>query len=129
MSDATIPLAKRRDPPPEESGDLAPALVHELRQPLSGLDAGLRLVARELGTSVTALDGWRIATGQLARLQETLDTYRQLSSPGSAEHAVFAVAPVVRRAVEDLRFRLDATRGRFALVLEEDVPAAWGSPE
>ncbi len=126
MRNATRPMTRPRDP--TEGGDLAPALVHELRQPLSGLDAGLRLVARELGTSVTALDGWRIATGQLARLQETLDTYRQLSSPGSAEHAAFALAPVVRRAVEDLRFRLDATRGRFALVLEEDVPAAWGSP-
>jgi len=117
----------RRDPP-ARGGDLAPALVHELRQPLSGLDAGLRLVARELGTSVTALDGWRIATGQLARLQETLETYRQLANPGSAEHAAFAVAPVVRRAVEELRFRLDAMRGRFAVVLEDDVPPAWGSP-
>src|SRR6266542_1454329 len=93
---------RRMRPPAPSSGpaDFAPALVHELRQPLSGLDAGLRLVARELGVSVTSLDGWRIATGQLARLQETLETYRQLSSPGSAEHAVFAVAPVARRAVD-----------------------------
>jgi hypothetical protein len=128
MSDATIPLAKRRDPPPEERGDVVPALVHELRQPLSGLDAGLRLVARELGASVTALDGWRIATGQLARLRETLDRYQQLADPSCAEHAAFAVAPVVRRSVEELRFRLDALRDRFTLIVEDDVPQAWGSP-
>lgn len=127
MSDAMSRPSKRPHPHLGRE-DFAPALVHELRQPLTGVDAGLRLVERELGTSVTSLDGWRIATGQLARLQETLEEYRQLLDPGCAERATFAVAPVVQRAVDDLRFRLDALGDRFGVVAEGGVPPAWGSP-
>jgi hypothetical protein len=106
---------------------LAPGLVHELQQPLTGLDAGLDLVARELGPAVTELDGWKIARSQLARVQETLATYQQLMTPGRAEHAPFAAVPVVRRAVDTLRFRLHALRNAFAVVIEPDVPQAHGS--
>jgi ferric-dicitrate binding protein FerR (iron transport regulator) len=116
------------DPQRRESDLVAPGLVHELRQSLTGLDAGLKLVERALGTAATELDGWRIATAQLARLRETLDTYQQLMSPDAADHDAFAVEPVVRRAVEAVRFRLDGARDRVAMVIERDVPQAWGSP-
>jgi two-component sensor histidine kinase len=119
----------RRAPPPPEGELLAPGLVHELRQPLTGLDAGLRLVARELGPAVTELDGWKIAASQLARVQETLETYQQLMTPGRAEHEPFAAAPVVRRAVDALRHRLEAFRDRFAVVVEGEVPQAHGSAQ
>jgi hypothetical protein len=107
---------------------LSPGLVHELRQPLTGLDAGLKLVARELGPAVTALDAWRIATDQLTRLRETLETYQQLMTPGATEAAAFPVEPVVRRAVAGLRHRLDALPDRFSLAFDRDVPHAWGAP-
>ena len=115
--------------PPREPDLVAPGLVHELRQPLTGLEAGLKLVARELGASVTGLDGWGIATEQLARLRETLETYGRLMSPDAADDQPFAVAPVVRRAVGALRFRLDGVRERLAVVIEPGVPQAYGSPQ
>jgi hypothetical protein len=119
----------RREPPPPEGDLLAPGLVHELRQPLTGLDAGLRLVARELGPAVTGLDGWKMATSQLARARETLETYQQLLTPGRAGHGPFAVVPVVRCAVDALRHRLEGLQGRFAVVVEHEVPQAHGSAQ
>ena len=116
-----------RPPQPAEGDLLAPGLVHELRQPLTGLDAALRLVARELGPEVTGLDGWKIATAELARLRETLATYQQLMTPGCAEVGPFAAVPTVRRAVGALWFRLEALREAFAVVVDADVPQAHGS--
>jgi hypothetical protein len=121
--------ARGGDPQGADADILAPGLVHELRQPLTGLDAGLRLVERELGSSVTGLDGWKIAASQVARLRETLETYQQLMSPGAAEQRAFAVEPIVRRAVESVRHRLEGGRDRVAVVIEEGVPQAHGSPQ
>ncbi|WP_243336924.1 ATP-binding protein [Anaeromyxobacter soli] len=118
-------------PPGSDTGDrelLGPGLIHELRQPLTALDAALRLVARELGPSVTTLDVWSMATGQVARLQETLDTFQQLMT-GGAELGAFLVEPVVRRAIAAARARLDLLGDRFALVVDGDVPGAHGSAQ
>src|SRR5512133_2441998 len=82
-----------------------------------------------LSPVATDLDGWRIATAQLARIQETLATYQQLMSPDRAEPAPFAALPVVRRAIDGLRFRLEPLRERFALVVDADVPSAHGSAQ
>jgi hypothetical protein len=110
-------------------GDLLPAgLVHELRQPLTGIQAGLRLVARQLGSSVTDLDGWNIASSQLARLGETLATYERLMT-GDLEAGPFPVEAVVRSAVAGMRHRLDELRGRFALVIDGDLPRGHGAPQ
>jgi hypothetical protein len=117
------------EPQRADADVVAPGLVHELRQPLTGLHAGLKLVERDLGSSVTGLDGWKIATLQLARLRETLDTYQQLMSPDPAEHRPFAVEPIVRRAVEALRFRLDGGPDRLAVAIDGDLPQAYGSPQ
>ena len=102
--------------------DAVAGFVHELRQPLAGLDAGLRLLSHALGDSVTRLDGWRIATAQLARLSETLETYDQIISPRRSGDSMFAVDTVVRRAVEGVRHRVQARPERLALVVDADVP-------
>jgi hypothetical protein len=107
---------------------LSPGLVHELRQPLTGVDAGLKLVAREMGDSVTRLDAWKLATGQVARLVEVLETYQKLMAPGASAPAPFAADVVVRRVVAAERHRLDALRDGFAVIVEPGVPLAHGSP-
>jgi histidine kinase/DNA gyrase B/HSP90-like ATPase/FecR-like protein len=116
------------EPQRRDSDLVAPGLVHELRQSVTGLDAGLKLLERALGPAATQLDAWSIATTQLARLRETLDTYEQLMSSGVAEPRAFAVEPVVRRAVESVRFRLEGARDRVTVTLEPGVPPAWGDP-
>lgn len=103
-------------------------LVHELRQPLTGLGAGLALLARELGAAVTGLEGWKLASAQQLRLQETLETYEQLMTPGETAASPFAVDVVVRRAVAELRYRIDASGVRFASAVDADVPRAHGLP-
>lgn len=127
MGEARSRPASGGDPLAHESELVAPGLVHELRQSVTGLHAGLKLVERALGSAVTGLDGWSIATAQLVRLRETLDTYQQLMSPDAADHDLFAVGPVVRGAVEAVRFRVDGARVRVEVTIEPDVPQAWGS--
>ena len=121
--------SERGSAPGSEREPLAAGLVHELHQPLTGLDAGLRLVERELGASVTELDGWKIATSQLARVREMLLTYQRLMSTDRTGDGPFVVEPIVRRAVEELRYRIDPARVRVAVVVEADVPRAHGSPQ
>jgi ferric-dicitrate binding protein FerR (iron transport regulator) len=109
--------------------DLLAGLVHELRQPLTGIGAGLRLVEREMGSSVTELEGWKIASAQLTRLAETLETYERLMTPGEIEPGPFAAEAVVRRAVADMRHRLDGFRGELTVAVEGEVPRAHGAPQ
>ena len=104
-------------------------LFHELRQPLMGLDGALRLLGRELGPVVTAREEWMLAMSQLERLGETLETYAQLVAAGSGRASTFEVEPVLRRAVAQLKARLDPLGPRFALVVEADVPLASGRPD
>jgi two-component sensor histidine kinase len=116
-------------PPDGSDADLvAPGLVHELRQPLTGLGAALELVGRELGPTVTGLDAWKLAASQQRRLEETLDTYVRLMTPGDRAAAPFAAAAVIRQAIAELRHRIDASRVRFASVIDADVPRAHGVP-
>jgi hypothetical protein len=106
-----------------------PGLVHELRQPIMALDAGLRLLSRELGAGVTGREGWAIAMSQLARLNETLDGYAQLVATNAGAVSAFDVEPVLRRAVAQLRSRLQPLGDRFSLAVEEGVPRASGRPD
>jgi two-component sensor histidine kinase len=122
------PPAETRADPRAEREPVAAGLVHELRQPLTGIEAGLRLVERELGASVTELDGWKLATRQLARVGEMLQTHQLLMSSERTGDGPFVLEPIMRRAVEELRHRLDPARHRVAIVVEPDVPQAYGSP-
>ena len=84
---------------------------------------------RELGASVTELDGWQIATSQLSRAREVLQTYERLMSADRTRDGSFVVEPIVRRAVEGLRHRIDPARVRIEVAVEPDVPQAHGSPQ
>lgn len=105
-----------------------PGLFHELRQPLTGLDAALRLLARELGPAVTAREEWLLATNQLERLTEMVETYAQLVGASSGPTTPFELEPVLHRAVAQLGPRVRAMGSRFALVVEPGVLVASGRP-
>lgn len=111
-----------------EAGLLAPGLVHEMRQPLTGVDAGLKLIAKELGAAVTGLEAWPLVVSQVTRLDETLRTYHDLMDPRREPDHPFAVEPIVRRAVDLLRFRLRRLGDRFSVTVEDAVPDAHGTP-
>jgi signal transduction histidine kinase len=128
MAPRTAPAAAN-DPDRSGADLLTPGLVHELRQPLTGVGAGLELVARELGVSVTELDGWKLASAQLARVRETLETYERLMTPGQVEAGPFAVDAVVRQAVAGIRHRCDALGSPLAVVVDRDLPRGHGTPQ
>ena len=122
--------------PPESdelaaSGDaalLVPGLVHEMRHPLTGIKAGLELLARDLGPALTGREEWELVRSQIRRLEETLQGFELLLEPGGDVRVPFDVEPVVRRAVGLLAFRVRRLGGRFAVAVEEGVPMAYGSP-
>lgn len=108
---------------------LAPGLIHEMRHPLSGIKAGMQLIAAALGERVTSLDEWDMVTSQVRRLEDTLQTFQELAEPQTICAVPFAVEPVVRDALALLRFRSRCLGDRFALVVEDGVPLAHGSPQ
>lgn len=112
----------------DEAALLMPGLVHEMRQPVMGIKAGLQLLASVLRERLTQLDDWQLVLSQVARLEEIFDAYQQLMEEASPEARPFQAAPVVLRAVDLLRFRTRKLGARFAVVTPHDLPAALGTP-
>ncbi len=108
--------AERRSAERRATDSLAASFVHELRQPLMGLRAGLLLVEKRLGAAVLGAEGWTLVSAQLARLEELVSGYDELFRSEAVRPAPFAVEPVVARAVELLAHRLRPMERRFAFV-------------
>ena len=116
------------DPDALEAGELvAPALIHEMRQPLLGLKVGLQLLARQLGTALTAQEDFALVGDQVARLEEILRGYQQFLDPHRQAVAELPLEPVVRRAVALLRFRHDRLGHRFTVECAPGLPYARAS--
>ncbi len=110
-----------------EKDALTAALVHELRQPLTGVEAGLSLVAAELGERATGLDSWQLVVSQVQRLREILQTFCDLTARPGDTRMPFELAPVVRRALSLLDYRLRALGPRFSFDAGEGLPLAAGA--
>jgi signal transduction histidine kinase len=111
-------MDEREHPPsgPSEEGlAVASGLIHEMRHPLLGIKAGLELLALQIGAAVTSREEWRMVTGQVARMEELFRTYQELFRH-EPEAAGFELEPVVRRAVDLLRHRVDASRSSLSVL-------------
>ncbi len=131
-----------RDPSERQDGDrggdqapgildadlLAPALLHELKQPLTGLDAAAALLERAAGPLVTARDEWQLLRQQISRLAEVMAGYDELFHAGEAREAAFEVGPAVSRAVRLLAHRVRPLGRRFSLLGGEAPVRGFGSP-
>jgi signal transduction histidine kinase len=115
------------EPLSEASERLGATLIHEIRHPLLGIKAGLELLALGAGAAVSGSADFRMVRLQVARLEELLRTYQQLFSREAAECAEMAVAPVVRRSIELLEYRVAKLGPRFSLG-EDPAARGWGTP-
>ena len=80
---------------PEANGGaalFAPGLLHELRQPLMGLRAGLELALRESGGQVSSLEGFRVVEAQVERLSEMVRGFEELFRFLGVVGVFFAIA-------------------------------------
>lgn len=107
---------------------LAPALLHELRQPLTGLDAAALLLERALGAALEQREEWQLLRRQLARLAEVMSGYAELFHAGEAPEVPFEVGPVVSRAVGLLAHRVRPLGPRFSLAAAAGPVHGFGSP-
>jgi signal transduction histidine kinase len=107
---------------------VAPSLLHELRQPLMGADAAVRLLERALGAPLRREEDWQILRAQLDRLREIVLEYEGLLRPGQGEPLPFAVGPVVARAISLLAHRVRPLEHRFDVVRAEGDRVGFGAP-
>jgi len=107
---------------------LVPALLHELKQPLTGAEAATALLERVLGTTVTSREEWQLLRQQLGRLAEVMSGYDELFHAGQVVEDAFEVASAVSRAVQLLAHRLRPMERRFALALGTGPVRGFGSP-
>jgi C4-dicarboxylate-specific signal transduction histidine kinase len=112
----------------DEAALLLPGLVHEMRQPVMGIRAALQLLSRALGESLTRLDDWHLAVGQVARLEEILDTCQEFMESAPQDARPFEAAPVVLRAATLLHFRTTRLGSRFSVVIPRELPPVLGAP-
>jgi signal transduction histidine kinase len=106
---------------------LAPALLHELKQPLTGVDAAAALLERAMGGLLTGREEWALLRQQLQRLAEVMGEYDVLFHAAEATAAPFVVGPVVTRAVQLLGHRVRPLSRRFALAGGELPVQGFGS--
>lgn len=99
----------------EASALLAPGLLHELRQPLMGLRAGLELALRESGGSVQGLEWFRLVEAQAERLTEIVRGFEELFAAPQVRLQSFLLGEAVERGVALMRFRLRPLGERFLL--------------
>jgi len=107
---------------------LAPALLHELKQPLTGVDAAAALLERAMGSLLTGREEWQLLRQQVVRLAEVMGDYDALFHAGDAHESSFDVGPVVARAVQLLAHRVRPLSRRFALSQAERPAQGFGSP-
>jgi C4-dicarboxylate-specific signal transduction histidine kinase len=107
---------------------LVPALLHELKQPLTGADAAIALLERVLGAAVTAREEWRLLRQQIARLAEVMGGYDELFHAPDAREGAFEVGAAVSRAVQLLSHRIRPIERRFAIALGGGPVHGFGSP-
>lgn len=107
---------------------LAPALLHELKQPLMGADAAATLLERAAGAELALHPEWAMLRQQLGRLVEVLTGYDDLFRAGDAQPVAFAAGPVVTRAVDLLAHRTRPLGPRFAFVREPGPLDGFGAP-
>lgn len=112
----------------EEAELLAPALVHEMRQPLTGIRAGLELVSRRLGSQATSLEEWGLITSQVDRLDELFRAYQDFLHPERSVPYPFVVKPVIERSLNLLNHRLRRMGSRFAFRPCEQACNGFGVP-
>jgi signal transduction histidine kinase len=111
----------------EEAGMLAPSLIHEMRQPLTGIRAGLELLSRRLGKELTSLDDWALVLAQVERIEEIFRAYQDFLHPERNPACPFAVRPVVDRVVKLQMFRLRRLGQRFSSQSPSDLPTGYGT--
>ncbi len=121
------PMEKRREPEAADADLLAPSLLHELRQPLTGAEAAALLLERSV-PELRRADDWRLLRAQLARIGEIVSEYEDLLRPGDAAPEPFAVGPVVSRTVDLLAHRVRPLAGRFGLERHDGGRQGWGAP-
>lgn len=107
---------------------LAPGLLHELRQPLMGLEAAAALLERTAGKALTGGEDWRMLRAQLSRLSEIVRGYENLFRPGEMRASPFAVEPVVTRTVDLLAHRVRPLAGRFTFAAGVGDGVGYGVP-
>jgi signal transduction histidine kinase len=94
---------------------LAPGLLHEMRQPLMGILAGLEILSRKLRCDAGAAKDLQLVQAQALRLHEMFRTYDDLLR-GAVERAPFEVDAAVKHAADLLSFRVHTLGERFAIV-------------
>ncbi|MEW5743052.1 MAG: response regulator [Myxococcota bacterium] len=116
-------------PEAELTDALVPGLIHELRHPLTGMKAGLQLLARALGPTATRGEEWALVSAQLARLEELFDSYEEFLRPEQSAQGPFLLAGVVDHAVELLRHRTRPLGDAFSCQLPSSpVVTVNGTP-
>ncbi|MCC6335766.1 MAG: response regulator [Myxococcales bacterium] len=107
---------------------LVPGLIHELRHPLTGMKAGLQLLAQALGPGATKGEEWALVTAQLARLEELFQSYEEFLRPEQAAQGSFLLAGVVDHAVGLLRHRTRPFGDAFTCQVPASPVTVSGTP-
>ena len=111
-----------------EAEPLAPSLIHEMRHPLMGALAAERFLEKALGPVLANHEDWALLKGQLARLQELLESYQAFFHPEQRAGTHFTAQPIIGQAIELLGYRLRRLGKRFSTELPQTPIELQGAP-
>ncbi|MCX5799826.1 MAG: ATP-binding protein [Candidatus Eisenbacteria bacterium] len=104
-------------------GRFASSVAHELRNPLTGIAAGIQYMARQFGESGPDVDNVRFLLREIARLERIVQDLLRITHPQELILSEIRIEDVVERALKSLGPSIQSRTVSLDLSLSGEIPA------
>jgi PAS domain S-box-containing protein len=110
-------------------GRFTSSVAHEIRNPLTGIAAGVQYLARTLATDQPQRENIDFILSEIRRLDRIVQDLFDITHPRALHFESAPVDDAVRRAVQSLQAHADDHKVRLALAIEPRTPAVPHDPD
>jgi PAS domain S-box-containing protein len=110
-------------------GRFTSSVAHEIRNPLTGIAAGVQYLARTLATDQPQRENLEFILSEIRRLDRIVQDLFDITHPRALRFESLPLDEAVRRAAQSLQALADGRRVRVALSIEPRTPAVPHDPD
>jgi len=110
-------------------GRFTSSVAHEIRNPLTGIAAGVQYLARTLATDQPQRENIDFILSEIRRLDRIVQDLFDITHPRALRFESAPLDEAVRRAAQSLQAHADDRRVRIALTIEPRTPAVPHDPD
>ncbi len=110
-------------------GRFTSSVAHEIRNPLTGIAAGVQYLARTLATDQPQRENLEFILSEIRRLDRIVQDLFDITHPRALRSESLPLDEAARRAATSLQALADERRVRIALAIEPRTPAVPHDPD